>query len=52
MQSGNQDDFFHLFYSESESPSEGEPGIDMLDHPITKIASRASVLTLSVYWKR
>ena len=52
VQSGNQNDFLHVFYPEPKGSSKGEPGVDMLDHPPLKIPSCTSVLTVSIYRER
>jgi hypothetical protein len=51
MTSRNQNNIFHLFDAQSKSSSKDEPGIDVLDHPLTEISPRKGIVTLSIYGK-
>jgi hypothetical protein len=52
MTTGDENDILHSIEAQAKSPSEREPGVDMLDHPITEIAERGRVLTLGWHRKR
>ena len=48
---GNQNDFFHLIYPKSKPPGKGEPAVNVLEYPLSKVSPRASILTLSLHRK-
>jgi hypothetical protein len=47
MTTSDQNNIFHSTNPQAETPSEGKPGIDMLDHPLTEIAESDRVFALS-----
>jgi hypothetical protein len=47
----NKDNFFHPLDSQSKSPGEGEPAIDMLNYPPAKITLRQSIFASGIHWE-
>jgi hypothetical protein len=46
MTTSDQYDILHSVDPETETPSEGKPGVDMLDHPLAEIAKCDRVFAL------
>ena len=51
MSPSDQYNIFHPVNPHSEQPDPGEPGVDVLNHPLAKISERNGVLASGFRWK-